>query len=153
MANTVKEETPNPYNKNKSWHKGEDKPFVSSNSVYFEEPKNRLFESDDILEATAEDGVITEALEIKKDEPYKRPDYKKRYDDLKKHYDSKLNEFKSREQELLEEAASNRPAYKAPKSPEELERFRQDYPDVYEVVETVAYMQSESKAKSSRRTP
>ena len=59
MANTVKEETPNPYNKNKSWHKGEDKPFVSSNSVYFEEPKNRLFESDDILEATAEDGVIT----------------------------------------------------------------------------------------------
>jgi hypothetical protein len=147
MANTVKEETPNPYNKNKSWHKGEDKPFISSNSVYFEEPKNRLFESDDILEATAEDGVITEALEVKKDEPYKRPDYKKRYDDLKKHYDSKLNEFKSREQELLEEAASNRPAYKAPKSPEELERFRQDYPDVYEVVETVAHMQSESKAK------
>jgi len=147
MANTVKEETPNPYNKNKSWHEGEDKPFISSNSVYFEEPKNRLFESDDILEATAEDGVITEALEVKKDEPYKRPDYKKRYDDLKKHYDSRLNEFKSREQELLEEAASNRPAYKAPKSPEELEKFRQDYPDVYEVVETVAHMQSESKAK------
>ena len=43
--------------------------------------------------------------EATKDEPYKRPDYKKRYDDLKKHYDSKLNEFKSREQELLEEAA------------------------------------------------
>ena len=68
MANTVKEETPNPYNQNKSWHEGEDKPFVSSNSVYFEEPKNRLFESDDILEATAEDGVKTEALEAKKDE-------------------------------------------------------------------------------------
>ena len=32
-------------------------------------------------------------------------DYKKRYDDLKSHYDSKLNEFKSREQELVEEAA------------------------------------------------
>ena len=43
MANTVKEETPNPYNQNKTWHEGEDKPFVSSNSVYFEEPKNRLF--------------------------------------------------------------------------------------------------------------
>ena len=25
--NKVKEETPNPYNKNKSWHEGEDKPF------------------------------------------------------------------------------------------------------------------------------
>jgi hypothetical protein len=51
MANNkVKEETPNPYNQNKSWHEGEDKPFVSSNSVYFEEPKNRLFESDDLNE-------------------------------------------------------------------------------------------------------
>jgi hypothetical protein len=148
MANNkVKEETPNPYNQNKSWHEGEDKPFVSSNSVYFEEPKNRLFESDDINEVEAEGSVNTEELESKKETPYKKPDYKKRYDDLKKHYDSKLNEFKSREQELLEEAASNRPAYKAPKSPEELERFREEYPDMYEVVETVAHMQSESKAK------
>ena len=148
MANNkVKEETPNPYNQNKSWHEGEDKPFVSSNSVYFEEPKNRLFESDDINEVEAEGSVNTEELESKKETPYKKPDYKKRYDDLKKHYDSKLNEFKSREQELLEEAASNRPAYKAPKSPEELEKFREDYPDMYEVVETVAHMQSESKAK------
>ena len=147
MANTVKEETPNPYNQNKSWHEGEDKPFVSSNSVYFEEPKNRLFESDDLNEVEAEGSVNTAELESKKVEPYKKPDYKKRYDDLKKHYDSKLNEFKSREQELLEEAASNRPAYKAPKSPEELEQFREDYPDMYEVVETVAHMQSESKAK------
>jgi len=142
----VKEETPNPYNKNKSWHEGEDKPFVSSNNLYFEEPKNRLFKSDDITEVEAEGSVNKEELESKKDEPYKRPDYKKRYDDLKKHYDSKLNEFKSREQELLEEAASNRPAYKAPKSPEELEKFRTDYPDVYDVVETVAHMESETKA-------
>jgi len=147
MANTVKEETPNPYNQNKPWHEGEDKPFVSSNSVYFEEPKNRLFESDDINAVEAEGSVKTEELESKKETPYKRPDYKKRYDDLKKHYDSKLNEFKSREQELMDEATSNRPAYQTPKSPEELEKFREEYPDVYEVVETVAHMQSESKAK------
>ncbi len=147
MANTVKEETPNPYNKNKSWHEGEDKPFISSNSVYFEEPKNRLFESDDINAVEAEGSVKTGELESKKETPYKRPDYKKRYDDLKKHYDSKLNEFKSREQELMDEATSNRPAYQTPKSPEELEKFREEYPDVYEVVETVAHMQSESKAK------
>ena len=147
MANTVKEETPNPYNQNKPWHEGEDKPFVSSNSVYFEEPKNRLFESDDINAVEAEGSVKTGELESKKETPYKRPDYKKRYDDLKKHYDSKLNEFKSREQELMDEATSNRPAYQTPKSPEELEKFREEYPDVYEVVETVAHMQSESKAK------
>ncbi len=150
MTNTVqKEETPNPYNQKKDWHVKDDKPFVSSNSMFFEEPseKNKLFKSNDITEVEAEGSVNTEELESKKDTPYKKPDYKKRYDDLKKHYDSKLNEFKSREQELIEEATQNRTDYKAPKSPEELEQFKNDYPDVYEVVETVAHMQSETKAK------
>jgi hypothetical protein len=66
---------------------------------------------------------------------------------LKKHYDSKLNEFKSREQELLEQAAENRPNYVAPKSQEDLEKFREEYPDVYEVVETVSHLQAEEKSK------
>ncbi|OUW70124.1 MAG: hypothetical protein CBD71_04450 [Rickettsiales bacterium TMED211] len=148
MTNKVqKEETPNPYNKNKPWHKGEDKPFVSSDSMYFEEPseKNKLFKSDDITEVEAEGSVNTEELETKKDTPYKKPDYKKRYDDLKKHYDNKLNEFKSREEELINQV--QQPEYTAPKTEEELEKFKNDYPDVYEVVETVAHMQSESKAK------
>ena len=150
MTNTVqKEETPNPYNAKKDWHGGKDKPFISSENMYFEEPseKNKLFDSNDITDVKAEGSVNTEELETKKDTPYKKPDYKKRYDDLKKHYDSKLNEFKSREQELIEEATSNRTEYKAPKSPEELEEFKNNYPDVYEVVETVAHMQSETKAK------
>ena len=55
-------------------------------------------------------------MDAPKDEPYKKPDYKKRYDDLKRHYDSKLNEFKSREQELLEEATKNKADYQAPKT-------------------------------------
>jgi hypothetical protein len=150
MTNTVqKEETPNPYNAKKDWHQGDDKPFVSSQSMFFEEPseKNKLFKSNDITEVEAEGSVNTEELETTKDTPYKKPDYKKRYDDLKKHYDSKLNEFKSREQELIEEATKNRTEYKAPKTEEELEQFKNQYPDVYEVVETVAHLQSESKAK------
>jgi len=150
MTNTVqKEETPNPYNAKKDWHQGDDKPFVSSQSMFFEEPseKNKLFKSNDITEVEAEGSVNTEELETTKDTPYKKPDYKKRYDDLKKHYDSKLNEFKSREQELIEEATKNRTEYKAPKTKEELEQFKNQYPDVYEVVETVAHMQSETKAK------
>jgi hypothetical protein len=148
MTNTVqKEETPNPYNAKKDWHGGEDKPFISSENMYFEEPQNKLFKSDNITEVEAEGSVNTQELETKKDTPYKKPDYKKRYDDLKKHYDSKLNEFKSREQELIEEATKNRTEYKAPKSAEELEDFKNQYPDVYEVVETVAHMQSETKAK------
>ena len=150
MTNTVqKEETPNPYNAKKDWHQGDDKPFVSSQSMFFEEPseKNKLFKSNDIHDIEAEGSVKTEELETTKDTPYKKPDYKKRYDDLKKHYDSKLNEFKSREQELIEEATKNRTDYKAPKTAEELEDFKNQYPDVYEVVETVAHMQSETKAK------
>ena len=146
MTNTVqKEQTPNPYNAKKDWHNSDDKPFVSSNSMYFEEPQNKLFKSDDVTEIGNEGSVNREELESKKEAPYKKPDYKKRYDDLKKHYDSKLNEFKSREEELLTQV--KQPEYRAPKSPEELEKFKTDYPDVYEVVETVAHMQSESKAK------
>ena len=150
MTNKVqKEETPNPYNKNKPWHKGDNKPFISSENLYFEEPsdKNKLFNSNDVTDIEAEGSVNREELETKKDTPYKKPDYKKRYDDLKKHYDNKLNEFKHREEELIEEATKNRTQYKAPKSEKELEEFKNNYPDVYEVVETVAHMQSETKAK------
>ena len=138
------EDKPNPYNAKKDWHE-EDKPFSSSENLYFEEPsdKNKLFTTSDITEA--EDNVNTEELETTKDKPYSKPDYKKRYDDLKRHYDRKLNEFKAREQELSSQVAT--PEYKTPKSPEELEKFKQDYPDVYEVVETVAHLQSDAKAK------
>ena len=140
MTTEVQEENANPYNMNKPWHKEDEIGFQDANGVFFEKPKAKK-------EADIEEPVEQEA---KKDEPYKRPDYKKRYDDLKKHYDSKLNEFKSREQELLEEAANSRPSYVAPKSPEELEKFREEYPDVYEVVETVSHLQSEEKSKDLR---
>ena len=151
MTNTVQtEETPNPYNQKKDWHNEDKVDFVSANEgLYFEEPteRNKLFNSSDITEIEAEGSVNAEELDTNKDKPYKRPNYKKRYDDLKKHYDSKLNEFRIREQELLEEATKNRTEYKAPKTEEELEQFKNNYPDVYEVVETVAHLQSESKAK------
>jgi len=137
MTTEVQEENANPYNMNKSWHKEDEIGFQDADGVFFEKPQAKQ-------EADIEEPVEQEAT---KDEPYKRPDYKKRYDDLKKHYDSKLNEFKSREQELLEQAAENRPSYVAPKSPEELEKFREEYPDVYEVVETVSHLQSEEKSK------
>ena len=123
----------NPYNANKEWHNQKEKPFVSADGVFFEKPEVQ----DD-----------KEEPKQNKKETKSSPDYKKRYDDLKTHYDSKLNEFKSREQELLEEAAQNRPSYVAPKSPEDLEKFREQYPDVYEVVETVAHMQSSERTKN-----
>ena len=151
MTNEVQtEETPNPYNQKKDWHNEDKVDFVSANEgLYFEEPteRNKLFNSSDITEIEPQGSVNTEELDASKDKPYKRPNYKKRYDDLKKHYDNKLNEFKIREQELIEEATKNRTEYQAPKTEEELEEFKKNYPDVFEVVETVAHMQSESKAK------
>ena len=134
----LKEEQANPYNQKKAWHTGEDKPFKSSNEMFFEQPSNEVDESDEIEMAKQEE-VVEQS-----NTPYKKPDYKKRYDDLKKHYDSKLNEFKSREEELLGQVT---PEYTAPKTAEELEAFKNEYPDVFEVVETVAHLQSESKAK------
>ena len=145
----LNEEQPNPYNQKKSWHEGEDKPFKSSDELYFEDPseKNKLFKSDNVNEAEQAGNVEVENLETTKDEPYKRPDYKKRYDDLKRHHDRTVNSLRTKNQELLEEASVNRTEYIAPKTEEELEEFKQSYPEVYEVVETVAHLQSESKAK------
>ena len=129
----------NPYNAKKDWHDVKDKPFVSSDSLFFDEAVSTEHDESDAIEAEKQE------VEATKDKPYKRPNYKKRYDDLKTHYDSRLNEFKAREQELIQEAVSNRPEYKAPKSAEELEKFKNEYPDVYEVVESVAHMQSENQ--------
>jgi hypothetical protein len=143
MTTKVQEENANPYNQNKSWHKDiEDKQFESSQGMFFKE------QTKEPTNKNVEENVEQEAVEESpKDQPYKKPDYKKRYDDLKKHYDSKLNEFKSREQELINEATKNRTEYKAPKSPEELEEFKNNYPDVYEVVETVSHLQASEKSK------
>ena len=144
----LNEEQPNPYNLKKSWHTGEDKPFQSADQLYFEEPseKNKLFKSGDVNEAEQVGNVEVDNLETK-DSPYKKPDYKKRYDDLKRHHDKTVNSLRAKNQELLEEASANKTEYTAPKTEEELEDFKNSYPEVYEVVETVAHMQSESKAK------
>jgi hypothetical protein len=138
----AKQEKANPYNADKSWHKVEEKVFVDSSNLYFPDPEAETEE----VEA---EGVQEEEVQETKaqEKPYKRPDYKKRYDDLKRHYDSKLNEFKEREIELLDQAREGQVKYTPPKSEQELAEFKQKYPDVYDVVETVANMQSESRAK------
>ena len=136
---TEQEEQANPYNQRKSWHDVEEKRFLSADEPYFEEPVAQTEDSEE--EATPQ-------RDTQKAKPYKRPDYKKRYDDLKSHYDRKLDEFKVREQELLEDVRNGQPSYTAPKTPEELERFKTEYPDVFDVVETVAHMQSEEKTKA-----
>ena len=84
----------------------------------------------------------------KKEETFPEHDYKKRYDDLKRHYDQKIQEFKSKEQELesvMQQATnSNMPL---PKTAEELEKFREEYPDVYDVIETIASTKASERSQ------
>ena len=122
----VEEETANPYNMNKPWHKPDGPPVDTAEQMFFERPQKQ---------ATPEDTEAPEEAAA----PKKRTNYKKRYDDLKRHYDEKVNEFKQREQELIASAGSS---YQAPKTPEELESFKNDYPDLYDTVETVAHLRS-----------
>ena len=76
-------------------------------------------------------------------------DYKKRYDDLKQHYDKKVHEFKEKENQLqatLSQATRSQ-GISLPKTEEELVKFKEEYPDVYDVVETIATMKAGERAK------
>lgn len=81
-------------------------------------------------------------------------DYKKRYDDLKRHYDTKVNEFKQEIAELktvMQSPQAQMPKGVAmPKTPEELQAFKDQYPEVFEVVQTVSSYQAESQVAELR---
>ena len=64
--------------------------------------------------------------------------FKKRYDDLKKHYDSTINKHKEELNSLRTQLESSNTQFVPPKSKEELEAWRKEYPDVYDMVETIA---------------
>ena len=64
--------------------------------------------------------------------------FKKRYDDLKKHYDSTINKHKEELQSLRTQLESSSKQFVPPKSTEELAAWRKEYPDVYDMVETIA---------------
>ena len=76
-------------------------------------------------------------------------DYKKRYDDLKRHYDKKLTEFEEEKRQLA--AATQQANVPMPKTVEELEEFKTQYPDVYGVVETVAAMQANERTSELQK--
>tara|TARA_R100000750_G_scaffold51250_1_gene36214 strand:+ start:502 stop:1344 length:843 start_codon:yes stop_codon:yes gene_type:complete len=72
-------------------------------------------------------------------------DWKKRYGDLKSYHDKKLNEVKAEQEQFKAEVSAA--ARQAPqKTNEELEEFRSEYPDVMEIVETVAEKKAQERA-------
>ena len=73
--------------------------------------------------------------------------FKKRYDDLKRHYDSTVNKHKDDVSKLKKQLEDNADKIKLPKTKEEIEAWRTKYPDVYDVIETIAYTKADEKAK------
>ena len=130
----IEEPTANPYNAKKPWHKADRPETDNADSLFYESKQATLDE-----EAPEEEP-----------QPKKRANYKKRYDDLKKHYDDRVSQFKQREQELEAKARSVQPSYEAPKSIEDLEKFRNEYPDLYDTVESVAHLRSEQQVEELR---
>ena len=134
VVENIEEPEANPYNAKKSWHTPDKPRTDDADSLFFAPPQ-----------ATPE-----EAPEEEEVQPKKRTNYKKRYDDLKKHYDERVSQFKQREQELEAQARSVQPSYEAPKSLEDLEKFKEEYPDLYDTVESVAHLRSEQQVGELR---
>ncbi len=93
---------------------------------------------------------------ISKNEAQPNHDYKKRYDDLKSHYDRKQNENTQKLEEIeakLKLAEKNQAManYTPPKSDDELKKFKEKYPDVYDVVETISQKQATRQVESLQK--
>ena len=151
----------NPYNMKKSWHTESVMPTDLQNAdsgLFVPNPdRNKVESSATTQKSNPEDSnqvstatmdkVQESALNVESN-PYNKVDYKKRYDDLKRYYDRKLGEWTSKENDLKTQLRENRPKYTPPKSKEELDSFKKDYPDIYGVVETVSHLQSENQMQN-----
>ena len=73
--------------------------------------------------------------------------FKKRYGDLKRHYDSTLGKHKDEVRTLRTHLEQSSKQFIPPKSKDELESWRKEYPDVYEMVETIAMDKADSRTK------
>ena len=140
----VKMPAANPYQKNRE-HDPEVEAFAKGElAKYQREQKEKEAtaateqKDTDASEETAEKSE-TKATPIA-ERPAKAEDrvFKKRYDDLKKHYDSTLNKHKDEVRSLRSQLESSTKQFVPPKSKQELEAWRKEYPDVYDMVETIA---------------
>ena len=140
----IKMPTANPYKKDRGEDDAETEAFAKGELTKFQREQRDKAETateqkdTDTSEETAEKSD-QEATPIA-ERPVKAEDraFKKRYDDLKKHYDSTINKHKEEVRSLRTQLESSTQQFVAPKSKEELEAWRKEYPDVYDMVETIA---------------
>ena len=101
-------------------------------------------EDSEIESNIVDDETISVSTQVQTEEH----DYKKRYDDLKKHYDSKLYEWKEEREGLL-----NQPQQMQEFSEEDadIENFKENYPDVYNVVEAMTTKNSAKEVQELKQ--
>ena len=141
----IKSQVSNPYKKDYGENDPETEAFARGElSKFHREQKDKEAEAateqkdTDASEETA-DKLDQKATPIA-ERPAKAEDrvFKKRYDDLKRHYDSTIQKHKEELSSLRTQLESTTKQFVAPKSKEELEAWRKEYPDVYDMVETIA---------------
>jgi len=134
---------------------------INDESLYRGKYREEVYNDDDEAEETVEaqqadpeEATPQESSSFVEQKQETEHDYKKRYDDLKRHYDDKVNEFKgeidSLRKTMTDRAAEMPRGVTPPQTIEELESFKERYPDVFEVVQTVSSMQTETQVAKLR---
>ena len=150
----VKMPNPNPYKKDRGEDDAEVEAFAKGELSKFhrEQQQNKAEaateqKDTDASEETA-DQTDSKATPIA-ERPANAEDrvFKKRYDDLKKHYDSTIQKHKEELSSLRTQLESSTQQFTPPKSKDELESWRKEYPDVYDMVETIAMTKADARAK------
>jgi len=141
----VKMPEANPYSKVRETDDAETEAFAKGELTKFHrEQREKEAEAATEQKDTDASEETAEKSEVKAtpiaERPAKAEDrvFKKRYDDLKKHYDSTINKHKEEVVSLRSQLESSTNQFVPPKSKEELEAWRKEYPDVYDMVETIA---------------
>ncbi len=112
-------------------------------------PYKRKAEKETDDTATDSEDTATENAATPEERPVNAEEkvFKKRYDDLKRHYDSTVNKHKDETLKFKRQLEDNADKIKLPKTKEEIEAWRAKYPDVYDVIETIAHTKADEKAK------
>ena len=112
-------------------------------------PYKRKAEKETDDTATDSEDTATENAATPEERPVNAEEkvFKKRYDDLKRHYDSTVNKHKDETLKFKRQLEDNADKIKLPKTKEEIEAWRTKYPDVYDVIETIAHTKADEKAK------
>ncbi len=98
-------------------------------------------ESDETeLEAVNEDPESTETTSTPSPVEPEAKVWKKRYDDARRYHNKLIDRTKQLETQLKEKGTVS-----LPKTKEEIDEWRQKYPDVYDIVSSIAAMQSDER--------